>query len=112
MKKIQAEMKQGGVDPNQVPMTCRKTGSVTLNGRPAEKYETHMKGEEPGQGLTAYFDPELRIVVKREGQDDEYEISHIKVGGVSEGMLQVPAGYAKMTEEQFLKRSLESNRRK
>ena len=112
MKAMQADMKKGGVDPAQFGLTCRKMGSVALKGRPADKYETHMKGEEPGQHLTAYFDPELNVVVKREGQGDEYEVSNIRVGGVSEASLQVPAGYAKMTEEQFLKRTLENNKRK
>ena len=112
MKTIQAEMKQGGVDPKEFPMTCTKTGTVSLKGRSAEKWETHMKGEEKGQHLTSYYDPEIGVVVKREGQGDDFEVSNVKVGGVSEASLQVPGGYAKMTEEQFLKRTQEANRKK
>lgn len=52
---------------------------------------------------TEYFDPCARMKVMQ---------ADMKKGGVAESALQVPAGYARMTEEQFLKRTVETSRRK
>ena len=80
-------------------VSCRKTGTAVVNGRKTDKYET--TGEELEAPVTEYWDPELQVIIKEQaGNRTTSELRDIKVGGVSVSM-QVPAGWRKLTEEQY-----------
>lgn len=90
-------------------LSCRKAGTVTLNGRKADKYVTRVEGDE--ETVTTFFDRELGLVVKQEGGEDPFELKDIKVGAVS-GPFSVPAGYRKLTHEQYAQRIMQEMRSK
>lgn len=92
-------------------LTCAKAGTVTLNGRKADKYVTRM--QESDETLTTYFDPELRVVVKQEGgdEDEAFEMKNIKVGPPP-GAFAVPAGYRKLTDKEYTARILKEHQAK
>ncbi|MGH6915740.1 MAG: hypothetical protein ACREH3_18790, partial [Geminicoccales bacterium] len=70
-------------------VTCTKAGTVMLNGRKADKYVTRMQGSD--EALTTYFDPQLRLVVKQDGGEEDFEMKNIKVGSAP-GPFALPAG--------------------
>lgn len=80
-------------------VACRKTGTAVVNGRKTDKYET--TGADLEAPVTEYWDPELQVIIKEQaGNRTTSELRDIKVGGVSVSM-QVPAGWRKLTEEQY-----------
>lgn len=89
--------------------TCRKVGSETVNGRKTDKWVT--KGEEGGDEVVEYFDPELNVPVRVvKGDTVESELKDIKVGAVS-GPMSLPASYRKLTQKEFTQRAIEATKK-
>lgn len=97
--RMKKEMQEDGETMN---ISCKKAGSATVNGRKAEKYQTKVEGR---VFVTTYFDPELRIVIKRESPEEIEEFKNIKVGAQNAKMFKVPSGYRKLTDKDFEARS-------
>lgn len=90
-------------------VTCRKAGTATVAGRSTDRYETRGGGAAP---VTEFFDPELGAVLKEQkGNEVSWELRDIKVGSVPSSLFRVPAGYRKVSEEQYLKRFAEMMQR-
>lgn len=82
-------------------LTCRKTGTALVNGRNTEKWETRGPDFET---VVEYFDTELNIAIKMtKGDRTHWELRDVKVGAVN-GPMSPPAGYRKLTDEQYAER--------
>lgn len=90
-------------------VTCTKAGTVMLNGRKADKYVTRMQDSD--EALTTYFDPELRLVVKQDGGEEDFEMKKVKLGSAP-GPFALPAGYRKLTDQEYAERILKEQKAK
>jgi hypothetical protein len=77
--------------------TCAKTGTETIGGRTADKYE--LKTSVRGQSLTVnvWIDTRLRIVLKSDMQGSlTYELQNVQEGPQPASLFEMPAGYQKV----------------
>lgn len=87
-------------------VTCRKTGTASVAGRSTERYETRGPDMEP---IVEFFDPELKAVIKEQkGGRTQYELSDVRIGSVSPSLFRVPAGYKRLTMDQYIERSVKA----
>lgn len=87
-------------------ISCRKTGSATVAGRSTERWETRGGGVEP---ITEFFDPELKLVLKeQQGDRVAFELIEVKVGAPAPSLFRVPAGYRKISVDQYYERAIKA----
>jgi hypothetical protein len=103
-QKSYMEMKQ---DPSQKPKIDEKVrgevsrkliGSETVGGHPAQKYEVTAKVEEKTEKMYQWMATDIKFPIKSAAVDGSWmmEYKNIRMGGQSDSLFEVPAGYAKM----------------
>ncbi|HYL96464.1 MAG TPA: hypothetical protein VET69_11735 [Terriglobales bacterium] len=87
---------------NDGPVSCRKIGPDTVNGRAAIKYEGSSKN---GTGY-AWIDPKLRFLLKWEniGKGNMVELRNIQEGTQDPRLFEVPSDYHKFDMQQMQQR--------
>ena len=79
---------------NQQGVTCKKTGTETVNGRSCDVWEFTRDGKKES---TSWIDQSLHIPVKTVLEDGtSVELSNIKEGAQPASKFEVPSGYQKM----------------
>ena len=72
---------------------CKRLGTETVNGYPAEKWELKIDGQQ----MTAWIGTKLRLPIKTQGTDGStMEFRNIVEGAQPANLFVVPAGYQKM----------------
>ena len=89
--------------PNGQSMEQTMLGEETLSGRKVEKWEMTMaQGNQAPQRSYRWFDPQLNMAVREEFPGGyAREMRNIKIGPQDASLFQVPAGYKKMSPQQF-----------
>lgn len=85
-----------GTNPcaNQEGVTCKKTGTETVNGRTCDVWEFDKGGKK--QSMT-WIDQKLHVPVKTVNDDGTtFELSNIKEGPQPASEFEIPSGYQKM----------------
>lgn len=89
-------------------LECRKIGSSTVEGRRTEVWRISAKDDPEAVQEEIHFDPELGIALKQvepspdgEGPGDTSVARKIKVGEPPRSLFTVPAGFRKMTPQEF-----------
>lgn len=86
-------------DPNnpcasRPDVTCKKSGTETVNGRVCDKWEFTNKN---GATTTSWIDQKLHFPIKTRNADGaSVEFSNIKEGAQTASLFEVPAGYRKL----------------
>jgi hypothetical protein len=79
---------------NQEGVTCKKTGTETVNGRSCDVWEFTKDGT---KDQTVWIDQKLHIPVKTVRDDGTiWELQNIKEGSQPASEFEIPAGYTKM----------------
>jgi hypothetical protein len=81
---------------NQKPVTCRKIGPESINGRDTVKYEatyTNYKGQ-PVKGVS-WVDRKIGFFIRMEGAGITTEITNIQETSQASSLFELPAGYHK-----------------
>lgn len=79
---------------NQEGVTCKKTGTETVNGRTCDVWEFHKDG---AKEQTTWIDRKLHIPVKTLHADGtSFELTNIKEGTQPASEFEIPEGYQKM----------------
>ncbi len=85
-------------DPN---MSCEKLGSDTVLGRPVDKYLVQDVEDGVPTERMMWFDRELLMPIKTEGDDGGMEATSIKFGAQPDTLFEIPAGYKEMQMPQY-----------
>ncbi len=79
---------------NEEGVTCKNTGTETVNGRTCDVWEFTKNGQ---KDRTVWIDQKLHISVKTVHQDGtSFEFSNIKEGTHPASLFEIPSGYQKM----------------
>lgn len=79
--------------------SMKKVGTEKLHGYDTEKYETTIDTGAGKKKVTFWMAKKLGVPIKMESADKSFtqDYQDIKVGGLSDSLFEIPAGYQKMT---------------
>lgn len=79
---------------NEEGVTCKKTGTETVNGRNCDVWEFTKDGKKE---RTSWIDQKLHVPIKTVNEDGTtFELSNIKEGSQPASQFEIPSGYQKM----------------